>query len=81
MTDELFSVYYQSNAALGNITEREVHLVPFEEALKWYRHHTSNVTAQCGLTRRVFITDSLDRIVAEWIEGKVTWPKDYSVRT
>jgi hypothetical protein len=75
-SEELFSVYYESNAALGSIIERECYLVPLKEAMKWYRHHTSNVSAMAGFTRRVFITDSGDQIVAEWIEGRVVWPKE-----
>lgn len=75
MSEELFSVYYESSEALGSILERECHLVPLKEAIRWYRHHTSNVPANCGLTHRVFITNNLDEIVAEWIDGKVTWPK------
>lgn len=71
---EKFSTYYQSNADLGNIIERECHLVDFEEAIRWYKHHTSNIAANMGFTVRVFVCDSGDAIVLEWIEGKVVWP-------
>jgi len=50
--------------------------VMIEEALKWFRHHTSNVTAKVGITSRVIITDGGDCIVAEWKYGQgITWPK------
>lgn len=72
-----YSVWYFSNETLGNIQERECHSVSFEEACKWFRHHTTNVTAQVGLTQRVIITDSDDCIVAEWKYGEgVVWPKE-----
>jgi hypothetical protein len=77
MTPDLFSVYYFSNATLGNIQERECHLVPLAEAMDWFKHHTHNVTAQLGLTARVLMTDSGDHIVAEWKYGQgITWPKE-----
>jgi hypothetical protein len=66
MSEELYSVYYFSNKALGNLQERECHLVPLEEAKKWFRHHTTNVTAMTGITERVIVTDGGDCIVAEW---------------
>jgi hypothetical protein len=80
MTPDLFSVYYFSNATLGNVQERECHLVPLEQALKWFKHHTHNVPAQLGLTERVLMTDGGDCIVAEWKYGQgITWPKKESV--
>jgi hypothetical protein len=73
--DETYSVYYYSNAALGNICECECRNVDFEDAMRWFRHHTTNVTAVTGLTQRVIITDSGDAIVAEWKHGQgITWP-------
>jgi hypothetical protein len=76
MTEETFSVYYYSNEALGNIVERECAHVSLDEATKWFKHHTTNVTAKLGLTVRVIMTDSDDMIVAEWKYGKgITWPK------
>ena len=67
---EVFSVYYTSNESLGNIQECECHLVDFETARKWFRHHTTNVTAKVGFTQRVIMTDGGDGIVAEWLYGK-----------
>jgi hypothetical protein len=70
-----YSVWYFSNADLGNIAERECHSVSFEEAIKWFMHHTTNVTAKVGLTVRVIITDGNDFTVAEWKHGLgVIWP-------
>lgn len=72
---ETYSVWYFSNAALGNIQERECYGVAFEEALRWFNHHTRNVTAGLGITERVIITDSDDVIVAEWKFGQgMVWP-------
>lgn len=77
MTEELFSVWYFSNADLGNIQERECRSVPLEEAKKWFYHHTNNVTAKLGLTSRVIMVDSGDMIVAEWKYGQgIVWPKE-----
>jgi hypothetical protein len=77
MTPNLFSVYYFSNATLGNIQERECYLVPLQQALKWFKHHSNSVSAQFGLTARVLMTDDSDRIVAEWKYGQgITWPKE-----
>lgn len=74
--NETYSVWYFSNEALGSIQELECSSVTFEEALKWFKHHTSNVTASLGLTKRVIIVDSGDCIVAEWKHGQgITWPK------
>jgi len=76
MTDT-FSVWYYSNEALGSIKECECSGVGFAEATKWFKHHTTNVTANLGLTKRVIIVDSGDCIVAEWKHGKgVIWPKE-----
>jgi hypothetical protein len=73
---ETYSVWYFSNAALGNIQECECRGVSFEEALKWFKHHTTNVTANLGITERVIITDSGDCTVAEWKYGLgIVWPK------
>ena len=53
--------------------------VTFEEAIRWFKHHTTNVAAKRGITSRVIITDSGDCIVAEWKHGKgVIWPKEGS---
>jgi len=71
-----FSVYYTSNESLGSITECECRFVDVETAKKWFRHHTTNVTAMAGFTARVIITDGGDCIVAEWKYGQgVIWPK------
>lgn len=73
---EGFSVWYFSNAELGNIQECECRGVGLEEAYKWFKHHTTNVTAKVGITERVIITDSGDMIVAEWKHGQgMVWPK------
>jgi len=51
--------------------------VTFEEALHWFKHHTTNVTANTGMTSRVIITDGGDMIVAEWKHGQgITWPPE-----
>lgn len=71
-----YSVWFYSNEALGNIQECEGDDMTFEEACKWFKHHTTNVTAQMGWTKKVIITDNDDTVVAEWIYGKgITWPK------
>lgn len=73
---ESYSVYYQSNEALGSIRECECSGVSFEEALKWFKHHTTNVTANMGWTKRVIIVDNEDYIVGEWKFGQgIVWPK------
>ena len=73
---ETFSVYYFSSEELGNIQECEVKHVDFDTACKWFRHHTTNVTANMGFTRRVIMTDGGDCIVAEWEYGKgLIWPR------
>jgi hypothetical protein len=75
MTDT-YSVWYYSNAGLGNIRECECQDVSFDEALKWFKHHTTNVTANMGWTVMVRIIDSDDYIVGEWRHGKgITWPE------
>jgi hypothetical protein len=66
---ETFNVYYCSNEALGNIVECECKGVSLAEAAKWFKHHTTNVTAMTGLTVRVIMTDERDKIVAEWKYG------------
>jgi hypothetical protein len=74
---ERYSVWYFSSPELGDIHERECHLVPLEEAMKWFKHHTTNVTAKTGLTQRVIMVDGGDQIVAEWKYGKgIVWPKE-----
>lgn len=74
---DTYSVWYFSNETLGSIQERECSGVSFEEACKWFKHHTTNVTAQLGITQRVIVTDSDDCIVAEWKHGQgVVWPKE-----
>lgn len=73
---ETYSVWYFSNESLGNIKECEGDSFTFEEACKWFKHHTTNVTANFGFTKRVIITDSDDCICAEWKFGQgITWPK------
>lgn len=75
MTDT-FSVYYTSNDELGNITNCECKHVPADMAYKWFRHHTTNVSAKVGWTQRVIITSALDEIVAEWKFGQgLVWPR------
>jgi hypothetical protein len=72
-----YSVYYTSNEALGSIQECECKYVSLEEATKWFKHHTTNVTAKVGITQRVIMTDGGDCIVAEWQHGKgIIWPKE-----
>ena len=74
---ETFSVWYYSNETLGNIQECECRGVSFEEACKWFKHHTTNVTADLGFTVRVIIVDSGDCLCAEWKYGEgITWPKE-----
>jgi hypothetical protein len=77
MSDK-FSVYYQSNDSLGNITECECKHVDADMAFKWFRHHTTNVSANVGWTARVIIVeDASDAIVAEWKFGHgLVWPKE-----
>jgi hypothetical protein len=59
------------------VYERECHLVPLEEAMKWFKHHTTNVTAKTGITARVIMVDGGDQIVAEWKHGEgIVWPKE-----
>jgi hypothetical protein len=49
--------------------------VSAEEAIKTAKFYTTNVAAQCGLTKRVIITDGGDCISFEWTHGKgVTFP-------
>jgi hypothetical protein len=72
---ETYSVWYFSNADLGNIQERECRGVDFETACKWFMHHTTNVTAKVGLTARVIVVDDGDMIVCEWKHGLgIVWP-------
>lgn len=74
MTDT-YSVWYFSNKALGSISECEGSGLSFEEACKWFKHHTTNVCANVGFTERVMICDSGDCIVAEWKFGQgIVWP-------
>lgn len=74
---ESFSVWYYSNEALGSIQECECEGVGFEEACRWFKHHTTNVTARVGFTKRVIIVDGNDCICAEWKHGLgITWPKN-----
>jgi hypothetical protein len=41
--------------------------VEMEEALKAFRHYTSNPASRIGITQRVIITDGGDCIIAEWL--------------
>ena len=72
-----YSVYFTSSPALGSIQECEG-TFNFEEACKWFKHHTTNVCANVGFTHRVIIIDHLDdAIVAEWKFGEgITWPTE-----
>lgn len=67
---EGFSVWYYSNEILGNIQECECEGVDLATATRWFIHHTTNVTARTGLTKRVIVVDSDDCIVAEWKHGE-----------
>lgn len=72
-----YSVYYFSSPELGSITECEGDNFTWEEACKWFQHHTTNVTAQMGWTTRVLVVDSDGYGVAEWKYGQgITWPKE-----
>lgn len=78
--NERYSVYYFPGPTLGlpdGHYEIECKYVPLAEAQRWFKHHTTNVTAQMGLTYRVIVTNALDEIVAEWVYGKgYVWPKE-----
>lgn len=41
-----------------------------EEAVKAFKHYTTNVTARIGLTKRVILVDGSDCIAMEWIFGQ-----------
>jgi hypothetical protein len=74
--NESYSVWYYSSPALGSIKECEGFSFTFEEACKWFKHHTTNVTANLGWTVMVRIIDQDDCIVAEWKYGEgIVWPK------
>ena len=50
--------------------------VSAEEAVEAFKFYTTNITASCGLTMRVIITDGGDCINYEWIYGKgIVYPK------
>jgi hypothetical protein len=71
-----YSVYYYSNESLGSIQECEGNNFTWAEAVKWFKHHTTNVTANLGITVMVRIIDSDDYIVGEWKFGQgITWPR------
>jgi hypothetical protein len=71
-----YSVWFYSNPALGSIQECEGHFEDFEEALKWFKHHTTNVSANEGWTVMVRMIDSDDYIIGEWKYGQgITWPR------
>ena len=44
--------------------------VSAEEAVKAFKHYISSVGAKMGITQRVIITDGLDCVNMEWIQGK-----------
>lgn len=44
--------------------------VPAEEAVNAFKHYTSSVAAQIGITARVIITDRDDFTNLEWVKGK-----------
>jgi len=72
-----YSVWYFSNEDLGDLQELEYSGEDFEIACKLFRHHTTNVAARVGWTKRVIITDSDDCILTEWKYGQgITWPKE-----
>ncbi len=49
--------------------------VSVEEAFAAFRHYTTSVAAQAGMTTRVIITDGGDNCCFEWQCGKgVTYP-------
>lgn len=78
-----YSVYYQSSPALGSIQECEGSEFTFEEACKWFKHHTTNVCANMGMTHRVCIIDNSDDCtLAEWKFGQgITWPDEWEPKS
>jgi hypothetical protein len=53
-------------------------MVPAEEAAKAFKHYTTSVAAQMGVTTRVIITDGDDCISAEWTyEHGITFPPEW----
>lgn len=51
--------------------------VSAEEAVKAFKLFTTNVSAKCGLTVRVIITDGGDCINYEWQYGKgIVFPRE-----
>ncbi len=64
MEQELFSV---TQFFPGGTNETVRSNVTDQEAADAYKHYTSSVGAMLGFTNRVIITDSGDRIVAEWL--------------
>ena len=73
---EFYSVYYYSSPALGSVYAAECQGVDFETACNWFKHHTTNVCANIGMTARVIMTDSDDYIILEWKHGQgITWPE------
>jgi hypothetical protein len=46
-----------------------------EEAVKAFKHYTTNVAVKMGIISRVIITDGGDCINMEWVRGKgITFP-------
>ena len=67
MLGELFSVYQFFE---DGSSEQVRQLVSAEDAVTAAHHYCSNVAANCGITRRVIITESGDSIAFEWQYGK-----------
>ena len=74
-TDKQFSVCQFFETGEYEYVRR---FVTSEEALKAFRHYTSSVAADVGITVRVIITDGGDCINMEWKygEGLVFPPKE-----
>jgi hypothetical protein len=44
------------------------------EAVSATQHYTTSVGARMGTTKRVIVTDMLDQICFEWVDGKIIFP-------
>lgn len=71
---EKFSVYqFFTDGSYERVRE----FVSADEAMRAFKHYTSSVGAQMGMTVRVIITDSDDFTNAEWKFGEgITFPPE-----
>jgi hypothetical protein len=75
MMEDQFSVYQFFK---DDTYERVREFVSAEEAVKTFKHYTSNVASKLGVVARVIITDGGDNTVAEWKYGEgITFPPEW----